>query len=167
MIETKRVRHAGNDFEVTAIKAPRIVMREVVHVFKSKGLSLDDHVIVIPTCQKSCVDLVNWGDAAAVEKDRLLETFEAFATDLGTKLEGHWCDFIDPCSGLPKHTDAASVYDEVASMQSLLKYEISQAGPCKVLMHPRWGAAVYPATIFTTAPADVVATALAAYSPTS
>ena len=26
------------------------------------------------------------------------------------------------------------------------------AGCCKVLLHPQWGSAVYPATIFTTAP---------------
>jgi hypothetical protein len=30
------------------------------------------------------------------------------------------------------------------------------AGCCKVLLHPLWGSAVYPATLFTTAPKDTV-----------
>lgn len=30
------------------------------------------------------------------------------------------------------------------------------AGCCKILLHPTWGSAVYPASIFTTAPADTL-----------
>lgn len=30
------------------------------------------------------------------------------------------------------------------------------AGCCKVLLHPQWGSAVYPATLFTTAPVAIV-----------
>lgn len=62
------------------------------------------------------------------------------------------------------HIDTPSSYNaQVASMQALLKYEISQAGPCKVLIHPTWGSAVYPATCFTSAPADILLNALAKY----
>lgn len=119
----------------------------------------------------------------AVEKDRLLEVFAAFAREICNELIslGHWADFIDPCSGLPTLTEnCTSVYDEVspqeqfdvhssynaqvAGMQALLKYEISQAGPCKVLIHPAWGSAVYPATCFTSAPADILLNVLAKYT---
>ena len=35
------------------------------------------------------------------------------------------------------------------------------AGCCKVLLHPTWGSAVYPATLFTTAPLDKLLEAIA------
>lgn len=33
---------------------------------------------------------------------------------------------------------------------------VMNAGCCKVLLHPQWGSAVYPATLFTTAPSSRV-----------
>jgi len=41
-------------------------------------------------------------------------------------------------------------------MQALLKYHTQCCGPCKILLHPKWGSHVYPASLFTTAPLDVV-----------
>jgi len=41
-------------------------------------------------------------------------------------------------------------------MECLLNYKAYNAGFCKILTHPKWGSAVYPATIFTHAPVDVV-----------
>jgi hypothetical protein len=37
---------------------------------------------------------------------------------------------------------------------------VQNAGCCKIILHPRWGAAVYPATLFTAAPGEVVVAAL-------
>jgi hypothetical protein len=39
------------------------------------------------------------------------------------------------------------------------------AGMCRVLLHPLWGSAVYPASCFTTAPIDVVTRALQEHLP--
>jgi hypothetical protein len=46
---------------------------------------------------------VNVGDAVDTEKDALLERFFAFARHACAALrdQGHWADYIDPCSGLP------------------------------------------------------------------
>ena len=43
------------------------------------------------------------GDAVEKEKDELLERFFAFARHVCAALrdQGHWADYIDPCSGLP------------------------------------------------------------------
>ncbi|KAJ8602962.1 hypothetical protein CTAYLR_001563 [Chrysophaeum taylorii] len=158
------ISHEGNEVEVSAVPVPRPLMREVAHVFKN--IKIDDAVVAVPTCQRSRMELVNWGEDAAVEKDRLLEVFAAFGKHLCEDLaaRGHWADYIDPCSGLPTIAkDGTSVYDEVAGVQALLKYDVSQAGPCKILLHPKWGSAVYPATCFTTAPQDVVTAVLGAY----
>ena len=71
---------------------------------------------------------------------------------------GYWADYIDPCSGLPMISrDCNKVYSEVDGMEVLLNYKAYNAGFCKVLTHPKWGSAVYPATIFAYGPRDVIA----------
>jgi len=155
---------AGDEIEVVCVPATKLVARELRQVFPTTELG---DVVVVTTCQRCAVELVNWGDEAAKEKDRLLEAFVAFAKDVCAALaeKGHWADYVDPCSGLPAISkDTPTVYDEVAGMQSLLKYDVHDAGPCKILMHPRWGSAVYPATMFTNAPSDVVVAVLEASS---
>jgi Methylmalonic aciduria and homocystinuria type D protein len=70
---------------------------------------------------------------------------------------GYWADYIDPCSGLPMLTPHCNkVYSEVDGMEVLLNYRAYNAGFCKVLQHPTWGSAVYPATMFAHAPRQVV-----------
>jgi hypothetical protein len=53
------------------------------------------------------------------------------------------------------------VFSEVDGAQQLLGYSVMNAGCCKVLLHPQWGSAVYPASIFTKAPSAVVVEKLA------
>ena len=113
--------------------------------------------------QHARMDLVNWGEDTDYEKDRLLETFFLFAKSFADKVveKHYWVDYIDPCSGLPMLTDDCNkVFSEVQSAVTLLHYSTQNAGCCKILLHPRWHAAVYPATIFTTAPKNVVLEAI-------
>ena len=73
------------------------------------------------------------------------------------RAKGYWADYIDPCSGLPMMTlNCNKVYSEVDGMECLLNYKAYNAGFCKILTHPKWGSAVYPATIFAHAPAEIV-----------
>ena len=73
------------------------------------------------------------------------------------RARGYWADYIDPCSGLPLISlNCHNVYSEVDGMECLLNYTAYNAGFCKILTHPKWGSAVYPATIFAHAPVDVV-----------
>ena len=46
---------------------------------------------------------MNVGETVESEKDALLERFFAFARHVCAALrdQGHWADYIDPCSGLP------------------------------------------------------------------
>lgn len=50
-----------------------------------------------------------------------------------------------------------AVFSEVDSFQTLLGYSVTTAGGCRIVLHPKWGANFYPATMFAVAPADVVA----------
>ena len=52
------------------------------------------------------------------------------------------------------------MFSEVDCFATLLKYPTSNTGCCKVLHHPKWGSAVYPASVVTTAPLYDVESAL-------
>lgn len=59
------------------------------------------------------------------------------------------------------HKETQTPYSEVEGLSLLLGYKTANAGCCKVVLHPKWGTAVYPATLFARAPADAVAAAIA------
>jgi hypothetical protein len=48
------------------------------------------------------------------------------------------------------------IFSEVDACELLLRYKTSTTGCCKVLHHPVWGSSVYPASLITTCPADVL-----------
>jgi len=88
------------------------------------------------------------------EKDDLLDRFCAFANDMLCDIHeaGYWGDFCDPCSGLPMRSDGNTVYGEILGLEKVRRFQTTEAGACRVALHPLWGANMYPATIFTTAP---------------
>lgn len=120
-------------------------------------------LLVVPTCQRSEMDLVQMGEKVEDEKDRLLRRFMAFAKEVCSvlQLEGHWADYIDPCSGLPMiNRSSGSVYDEVEALSTLRGFKTQNAGCCKILLHPKWQSCIYPATLFTKAPLAVLQAAI-------
>ena len=149
--------HIGHlQMDVSAHICPKIFIRELQFVFPAENLT---DIVCIPTMQFARTDLVNVGDDIEVEKDRLLERFMATAKVLCDEFiaAGYWSDYIDPCSGLPMLNQTCNkVFSEVDGAEQLLGYSVMNAGCCKVLLHPQWGSAVYPASLFTKAPTDVV-----------
>ncbi|GFR40709.1 hypothetical protein Agub_g1315 [Astrephomene gubernaculifera] len=148
----------GMEYSVHGV--PASMKREIQTVFPTVDL---EKLLIVPTCQRSTVDLVKTGENVENEKDRLLERFMAWAKTVCDQLTsaGHWADYIDPCSGLPMvHTDLNTVYPEVAALSILLGYQTANAGCCKVLLHPDWGSAVYPASLFTEAPQEALLAAI-------
>ena len=146
------------DMEISLHQCREAFLREMEMVLPGKNL---ENLMCIATMQHAREDLVKIGDKIEVEKDRLLENFMAFAKAFCTLIEnkGYFADYIDPCSGLAMITrEANKVYSEVDGAQQLLGYSVHNAGCCKILLHPSWGSAVYPASIFTTAPSEVVST---------
>ncbi|MDA9081662.1 methylmalonic aciduria and homocystinuria type D protein [Candidatus Dependentiae bacterium] len=112
----------------------------------------------MPACvrsQRTKMDLVQTGEGVDTEKDFCLERFISFAKRITDRLiaDGHWADYIDPCSGLSMlNKDSQQIYGEVDALVTLLNYQTTNTGCCKVVLHPTWGSAVYPASIFTKAP---------------
>jgi len=172
LLEPKLAALAGkrdDPIECSVHTLPKPLLREFRHVFGEKyqndsdAMQDDDdngsELLAIPTNQQARKDLVATGDDVEYEKDRLLNVFLDFGGEICGKIRGmgYWADYIDPCSGLPMITrDCNKVYSEVDGMECLLNYRAHNAGFCKVLTHPKWGSAVYPATIFCYAPRDEV-----------
>lgn len=147
--------------EYTLCAAPKRVMDQLSGIFPGIGAAPD--LLIVPTCQRAETDLVNTGEAADAEKDRLLERFAEWAVAVCGRLSsaGHWCDYIDPCSGLPMmHKESQTPYSEVEGLSVLLGYRTANAGCCKVVLHPKWGTSVYPATLFARAPPAAVEAAI-------
>jgi hypothetical protein len=117
----------------------------------------DLDLLAICLNQHARCDLNAMGDAVTAEQERLLNHFFRVSMEIIERIKacGHWADAIDPCSGLPVATrDASKVYSEVDGMACFLGYKtvLASSGNCKILLHPEWGSAVYPGTIFTLAP---------------
>uniref|UniRef100_A0A7S3QUV7 Uncharacterized protein n=1 Tax=Dunaliella tertiolecta TaxID=3047 RepID=A0A7S3QUV7_DUNTE len=124
--------------EYSIHECPAKLRQEVGSVLRGVDLT---KLLIVPTCQHAAVDLVQTGEKVDVEKDLLLEKFFEWAKKVTGTLEsqGHWADYIDPCSGLPMiHQECSgAVYPEVEALTQLMQYKTSNAGCCKVR-------AVYP-----------------------
>eukprot|EP00466_Bigelowiella_natans_P007745 jgi/Bigna1/47537/estExt_Genewise1.C_150116 len=121
------------------------------------------NLVCIPTFQHCSCDMLEFTESAEKEKDNLLKSFYAWSQAVCSKLieAGYWADYIDPCSGYPVlGTQGSSTYNEVEGMQLLLRYKFQQVGMCKVILHPRWGQRIYPASMFTVAPLEQIQKAI-------
>ena len=159
VIPPTMVEYDSNRIEVAIHRATGTIKRELDHylraVISPQGpLTSAGDVLIVTTCQESRVDLLNWDESSAIEKDRLLFVFKAFAEELCEKLRslGYWADYADPASGLLMNSRGQVVWPEVQALERLRGYSHSMAGPCHILLHPMWQSRVYPATLFTNAP---------------
>ena len=149
----------SNGIEYSVHTVPRAFRSDLAPVLPGVPLEGEPTFLIVPTCQRSCVDLVNWDDPVAREKDLLLERFVAWAAAVCERLaaRGCWGDYVDPCSGLAVRTPHSRIaYPEVDAFETLLRWRTAVAGCCKVLSHPTWGTSVYLATLFAKAPVEVL-----------
>mmetsp|Transcript_43358 Transcript_43358/g.70353 ORF Transcript_43358/g.70353 Transcript_43358/m.70353 type:complete len:199 (+) Transcript_43358:16-612(+) len=147
--------------EYSVHKAPLSLRKEIQKTFL--GATIGDGLLVVPVFQKTSVELVAWGDVQRVEKDRCLEVFMKWGRKVCERIRSRdcWADISDPCSGLPVFGKNSNyVYSDVDASELLLSYRTIDVGGCRVLSHPSWGTAVYPTTLFTTAPLDELLSAL-------
>lgn len=147
--------------EVSVHRCSAALRRELARVFANTSNVLEhmDDVLALPTFQPALNDLVAIGADVELEKDLKLTKFYRWCTEVCDALgkQGHWADFIDPCSGYPVRSDrGASPYSEIDGLRTLLSYATFSTGPCVVVSHPRWNTRCYPATMFTTAPVEIV-----------
>jgi hypothetical protein len=153
---------SGLEFSIHT--CPRALRSELAVILRGVDITA---LLIVCTCQRAAMDLVAVGDAVDAEKDALLVRFTSWAGAVCQCLAeaGFWADYVDPCSGLLVRDRKSNVlYPEVDSMGVLLRYKVLDAGPCHILLHPRWGSACYPASMMTTAPLDALRDAIHAVS---
>jgi len=131
--------------------SPARFTRELKDVFPEVVCLKEGRCLVVPAFQRCEHDLVG---AVNRERDEKLEDFVQWGMEVCQKLRdrGHWADITDPASGYPIFSKPGpSPYPDVQGAEQLLKYDVQNAGCCKVLLHPRWGSKAYPSTLFTNA----------------
>lgn len=105
--------------------------------------------------QQSTLPLLRKTKAVEQEKGRLRQQFFQFGQELADQLQslGYTTEVFDPCNGLPTRSNPGSVHlDDLALIQAVLGHQRQRQGQCWVMRHPRWGKAVYPSVIVSTAP---------------
>ncbi|MFN6558882.1 MAG: methylmalonic aciduria and homocystinuria type D protein [Nostoc sp. ChiSLP01] len=108
--------------------------------------------------QQSRYQLVEKTAEIEAEKECLREKFMRFGCDLAFNLRdrGYLTDLIDPRTGYPLLSHPGAIpHDDTAAVRALLNYPVIK-NQCRVLIHPEWGAAVYPSIIISEAPAIVI-----------
>lgn len=152
------------DFEFSLHLAPKSLRRELISVFPDATIDLQSPLFVVPTFQKAGLALLQYGEAEAAEKDRLLERFFTWCVrvvqEVRNVLPDAWIDATDPASGMAWRGSSGSCYSDVDGIVRLLRYPTMDMGGCRVVTHPQWRFALYPATLFTTAPQSVIVDAL-------
>lgn len=159
------------DLEYSVHVPSKLLKRDVATVFPDAAITLATPLIIIPTFQKSTVSLLEYGDEQAKEKDRLLLRFfewcERVCHQVSVLYPSAWIDATDPASGMAWRGASSSCYSDVDGVIGLLHYDTIESGGCRILSHPRWNYAVYPTTLFTTAPPSVILQALTAVNEAS
>ncbi|MEH1779815.1 MAG: methylmalonic aciduria and homocystinuria type D protein [Nostoc sp.] len=113
---------------------------------------------VVIVLQQSRYQLVEKTAEVETEKERLREKFMRFGCDLAFNLRdrGYLTDLIDPRTGYPLLSHPGAIpHDDTAVVKALLNYPVIK-NQCRVLVHPDWGAAVYPSILISEAPPIVI-----------
>ncbi|GAB5590182.1 hypothetical protein Unana1_05082 [Umbelopsis nana] len=154
-----RLKYCNSDFEYSIHAPPPRFQRELAHIFPAMKRQDLKRILVVPVIQRCDNDMVGITKTINSERDVRLELFVEWGKLVVDRLRsvGMWADIMDPASGYPIYgPPGASPYPDVQGTQALLKYDVQNTGCCHVLLHPTWGSKIYPSTLFTTAPADIL-----------
>ncbi len=113
---------------------------------------------VVIVLQQSRYELVETTPQVEQEKERLREKFMRFGFDVAFNLRdhGYLSNLIDPRTGYPLLSRPGEIiHDDTAVVKALLGFPLMR-NKCRVLEHPRWGKAVYPSTLLTSAPPKII-----------
>jgi hypothetical protein len=122
---------------------------------------------VVVVLQQSKYPLLEITADTETEKERLREKFMRFGCDVAFNLRdrGYVTDLIDPRTGYPLLSHPGPVpHDDTAVAKALLDYPVIK-NKCCVLVHPQWGAAVYPSVLLSAASPEIIASVIKAIAP--
>ena len=124
------------------------------------------HIILI--LQKSQFPLENSSQEIEEEKDYLRARFLRFGGNLVFQLGDaqYQSDLFDPRNGYPLLSRCGEItLSDTTVVRDLLGFEVIKQ-QCSLLIHPQWGTAIYPSTIVTSAPLEVITQFVEKINPT-
>lgn len=164
LIEPTRIIWHGRTMEYSVHSVPMLMREELMKIFPElpdiKSCLL---IPVIQPCTRS--SMTEFTQESEIEKNELLNEFQSFVQALEDKIKekgDFWIDFPDPVTGYPSKTQYGGMsFSDVDAAELLLRYRMDTVGgTCRIISHPIWGTAVYPATILVCAPLDILKQAL-------
>ncbi|ERN42660.1 hypothetical protein KR51_00006150 [Rubidibacter lacunae KORDI 51-2] len=131
------------------------VLRNLQHLLPSWTAPTIWNAIVL---QQAELSLVQPTPQVNAEKDRLRERFLALGRSLseGLRARRYGIEIVDPRTGYPhlgRRGDRR--HDDVTAVATALNFEVD-GDVCSYLVHPEWGAAVYPSVLFSAADSTIL-----------
>ncbi|MBE9040901.1 methylmalonic aciduria and homocystinuria type D protein [Oscillatoriales cyanobacterium LEGE 11467] len=126
------------------------VARHQAQILPDWQVSIASTLVIL---QRSSLPLTQKRPEVEAQKDRLRSRFLIFARSIVSQLHdrGFAADAIDPKSGYPTISRPGGVrHDDVAAAIATVGFA-RLSGNCTALVHPSWGAAVYPGILLTSA----------------
>ncbi|KAI9308317.1 hypothetical protein BJ944DRAFT_260506, partial [Cunninghamella echinulata] len=159
LVPATRFMYKESEFEYSVHSPGTRFGRELGTVFPSLSSKQRKEILVVPVIQRCEFDMVGITQIVNKERDDKLELFVSWGKSIVDRLRtvGMWADIMDPASGFPIYSEAGPTpYPDVQGTQTLTRYDIQNVGCCHILLHPKWKSKIYPSTLFTTAPHDVL-----------
>ncbi|CAE8632254.1 unnamed protein product [Polarella glacialis] len=147
--------------EVRTNPVTKRLARNFDGLFPGRDLVQEPHLIVT-------VALQTQHRQSAMSDEMLTERQECFKVlmERMTRVKAHfdgkdqWCDFIDPATGAPFHTDSATTLVECDERYRSLGFEILELGCCRSLCNERFGQCLVMTSAFMSCSEDDLAAVL-------
>lgn len=150
------VTQRGEETQITIHSPTRYIRNNSQRILPDWKNTLEMSVAIV--LQQSQLPLTENSPLIETEKQRLRAIFMRFACDVAFDLrdKNYLTDLIDPRTGYPLLSRPGQItHDDIAVVKALLKYPII-CNKCRVLIHPKWGTAVYPSILISAAPKIII-----------
>lgn len=146
---------SGRDLQICLAPPHQFALSHQEDLLPDWNISLSYLILLL---QQSSISLTESTIKVAQEKDYLRAKFIRFGCDLIFALQDHQhqSDLFDPRTGYPLIAHPAKTWDDNSAVTALLNYPVINYHQCSLLKHPVWQYNVYPGTIVTSAPLDIV-----------
>jgi len=144
--------------EWNAFECPSFLISTFKQIFPDADLS-SKQLTIVPTWQQTKNDMSGYSDDTLQEREEKGLKFVKWGEQVCEELKkrNYWADLIDPQTALPHLSSrGGTTYMETDDAVYHLGYEIVDLGCCKIVCHKKWNTMAFLATLFTTAPAEVL-----------
>merc|ERR1712136_4520 len=149
-----------NMCELRVHAVTRRVARNLTDLFPGKSLLEPPHVVVTLALQTTHRQTA-MTEEMLEERERCFKSLVTRMTAFHEHLSsaGFWCDFIDPATGAPFHSDSAATLLECDELYRNFGFEILELGCCRALANRSFGQCLVATAAFTSASEEFVTAA--------